>query len=143
MPRYRGETDDWGRGFGESDETPTIEPPRKKGGPAWRMMTYFRKEWMQILRQRTDFKEIRTDGGNGPVLGYLNSKFFKPSDGRVYEESEVREFIDVFMYRVLTGDIRIKPGQSAWQCFCGSWGYRRNDSSMNYDYDAARKKFQK
>ena len=120
-------------------------PSRRKSSrddpsPARRLTSYFVDRWFTEVAERSDrYAKVRTMDGLGQSTGYFRTVFLQPKDGRTWTEDEVRSMIDDFMHAVLTGQARIKTGQSAFMCFTGWWGRR---PVAQYDPDAYRKYFE-
>ena len=111
-----------------------LVPRQPKEPPAFRLARYFIQQWDSVIDRRPELKDVRVGDNRKAVTGYITTTFLNPTDGRSRTEAEVQALIEGFCKRVTRGEVKIKPGQSAWQAFTGLWG--RGDSRTNaYDPD--------
>ena len=109
-----------------------VRPRQSERSPAQRTASHFATGWVTMVEENPEFRDIRPWESKGMTTGYLNSVFFYPEAGRVYEEDEVRAFIEDFIEAVRTSRVQVKAGQSAFMRFTGWWG-RSDWSSVKED----------
>jgi len=98
-----------------------------------RLSNFFAGCWEQMCLDQPEFRQIRCLETHGEAKTYIKTHF----EGRT--ELEVRQMMREFVIAVSKRDITIKPGQSAWKKFTGSWGRQRR-VVMGDQYAAYRNK---
>jgi len=85
--------------------------------PRWRRLAeYFVARWEQAVLERPELREVRCLETLNHCRTYIQAHF------ELRTEAEVRRHIDRFVAAVASGELAIKPGQSAWMRFTGAWG---------------------
>jgi len=122
--------------FGRINRPKRKSRPARDPDPARRLVSHFCGKWEGLIERRPEFKDIRP-AHIGSATAYFRNTFLSPKDGPSRSEADVEELINRFMDAVYRGKIRIKPDQTVFQCFTGSW--HRQATRQPYEQDVYEK----
>src|SRR5215207_5943407 len=100
-----------------ADSVRRYTPAHRKLHPRWRRQAaYFVVRWEQAALEHPELRRVRALDTLNHCRTYMGVHF----EG--HTEEEVRGLIDDFVTKVTAGELVVKPPQSAWMRFTGTWG---------------------